>query len=297
MNILAKAFLLSLFLTGIVAGQTPDSPFLISDIKATEVSPGVVNVQLTTTTLRPIAALPTVPVANGAVLLTGTIPLQQLLESDILGSSLATDLNGDGRLDQVLIRQTDKGLRFDGALVEPMGDQTGRQQPYRANGEMRRYLLSPDAPDFSVLYYTPPSLGLLLEDRAQPLEVLELPNPHLQLVVFEHSDPVDGLRFLPDAPTFGLTIDGKEPARKRLLFAWEPELFRSLNLSPRWLRAWWIAVPLDSKPGATEHSLQVKVGQEHSALGLYAQINYAVESGVRMSTNRSVGVIWSPPQH
>jgi hypothetical protein len=294
MDTFMKAIILLLLLTGIAAGQPQDSPFQLSDIKATEVSPGVVNVQLTTTTLRQIAPVPTVPVASGPLMLTGPIPLQQLLESDILGSSLATDLNGDGRLDQVLVRQTDKGLRFDGALVETMGGETGPQQPYKTNGEMRRYLLDPDAPDFSVLYYTAPALGLLLEDRAQRLEVLELPNPHLQLVVFEHSDPVEGLRFIPDPPTFQLTLDGKEPAEKHLLYAWEPALFQSLNRSPRWLRAWWIAVPLDPKPGTTQHSLQVKVGQSGSALGLYAQINYAEQAGVRMRTNRSVGLIWAP---
>lgn len=295
---LKKALLLLLLLTGVAFGQQqPQQPFLLSDIKASEPSPGVVNVSLTTTTIGPVAPIATVPVPVAPLLLTGAIPLSQIMESDILGSSLTLDLNGDGRINQVLVRETESGLRFDGALVEPMGDGAERQQPYRDGGPtMRRYLLSPDGPDFSVLYYQAPAMGLLLSHRNLEPEVLELPNPHLQLVVFEHSDPVDGPRFLPDPPAFQITMDGKEPADQHLLYAWEPALFQSVNRSPRWLRGYWIAVPLDPKPGVKEHSLQVKVGARDSALGLYAQINYAPEPGVQMRTNRSVGLIWSPRQ-
>lgn len=295
MSHLSKTIAILLLATGLAAGQPQDSPFQIGDIKADEVSPGVVNVRFTTTTLRAIKPASTVPVASAPLLLTGELPLRQILESDILGSSLTLDLNGDGRLNQVLVRQGDKGLHLDGALMEPMGGgELDQQQPYRENGKMRRYLLSPDATELSILYYQHPAIGLLLAHRNKRPEVLELPNPHLQLVVFEHSDYVDGPRFLPDPPAFTLTIDGQEPAEKHLLYAWEPALFQSLNRSPRWLRAWWVVLPLDPNPSVTEHALQVKVGPGDSSLGLYAQVNYAVEPGIRLRSNRSIGLIWSP---
>ncbi len=297
MQNLFKAVVALLLLTG-VAGAQPSpsqpSPFLVSDIKATEVSRGVVNVTLTTTTVEEIVPVATVPMPTSSLMLTGNIPLGQLVESNILGSFMAADLDGNSMMGPVLLRETDKGLRFNGVLVEPMGAETGPQEPYRKNGKMRSYLLDPDGTWFSVLYYTPPALGLLLTHRLERPKVLELPNPNLQLVVFEHSEPVENQAFLPNPPSFKLAIDGKAPTEQHLLYAWEPSLFQSLNLSPRWLRAYWLVVPLDPKPNVTEHNLQVTTGLGSSSLGLYAQINYATEAGVRQRTNRSTGLIWSP---
>ncbi len=297
-----KKLFRSLVVAGLLAtaatAQTPDSPFSVSDIKATQSAPSVVNVSLTTTTLRAITPAPTVPVANSQLMLTGEIPLGQIDETNVLGSFMADDLDGDDIRMPLLLRPTPEGLRFDSVLIETMGELNGPQMPYRkgaAGGEMRRYLLSPEANWFSVLYYTPPSLGLLLTHRTEEPEVLELPNPHLQVVIFEHSDAIDVPRFLPDPPSFDIKVDGKEVAEKHLLYAWEPELFAQLNIAPRWIRAYWIAIPLDPKPNTTQHDLQVTLGAGDSALGMYAQVNYATEPGVRLRTNRSVGVIYAPP--
>lgn len=294
-----KAVISLLLFTGMATAQSlppQPSPFLISDIKATEVSKGVVDVELTTTTVQEVVPVATVPVPTSSLLLTGSVPLGQLVESNILGSFMAADLDGNSLPGPVLLRETDKGLRFNGVLVEPMGTKMGPQEPYRENGKMRSYLLDPDGTWFSVLYYTPPELGLLLTHRLERPKVLELPNPNLQLVVFEHSEPVENQAFLPKPPTFKLTIDGKPPTEQHLLYAWEPALFQSLKLSPRWLRAYWIVIPLDPKPNVTEHKLQVTTGLGSSSLGLYAQINYATEKGVRQRSNRSTGLIWSPPK-
>jgi hypothetical protein len=272
------------------------SPFHVGEIKAEEVSPGVIDVKLTTQTLKKVTLEETVPVPSAPLFLSGTTRVKAFIEADLLGSFMAVDLNADRRYNQILIRETKKGLRIDGMLVEPMGDEEGRQEPFRKNGKMRRYRLDPDAPEFSVLYENFPEIGILLAHRTQRPEVLELPNPHLQLVVFEHSAPVEGERFLPKPPTFELTIDGKEPEKKHLLYAWEPRLFESMNHEPRWLRAWWIAVPLNTEVGTTEHLLQVKTALSTSSVGLYAQINYSTEAGVRIRTDRSVGIIRSRKQ-
>lgn len=298
-----KKLLNSLVVVSLLAvaaiAQNQDSPFKVSDIKATQASPTVVNVQLTTTTVNAITPAPTVPVANSQLLLTGEIPLGQIDETNVLGSFMADDLDGDDIAMPLLLRQSAEGLRFDGVLIETMGELNGPQTPYRENkasGEMKRYLLSPESNWFSVLYYTPPALGLLLTHRTEEPEVLELPNPHLQIVIFEHSDPVNVPRFLPDPPSFDITVDGKEPVEKHLLYAWEPELFAQLKMAPQWIRAYWIAVPLEATPGSKQHNLQVKLGAGDSALGMYAQVNYATEPGVRLRTNRSVGVIYAPPK-
>jgi hypothetical protein len=292
LNVLLTATVL--LLAGGAAAQTAESPpFVVSDIKANEVSPGVIDVKLTTTVVTPVPAVPTVPVPTAPLQLNGQIPMRQLLNNDIMESFYATNLSGDGPMGAVLVRESEHGLRFNGALVEAMGPRNGPQRPYREDGKkMRRYTLSPDW--FSVLYYEPPSLGLLLGHRGDDPQVLELPNPHLQLVVFEHSDPVENPRFMPAPPAFGLTIDGQDPAQKHLVYAWEPELFASVGRPARWLRGYWIAVPLNNQPGSTEHDLRVTVGSGDSSLGLYAQVNYAVEPGTRLWTSRSVGLIWSP---
>jgi hypothetical protein len=281
---------------GVTAAQPQDSPFHVGDIKATEVSPGVIDVKLTTQTVKKVTLPGTVPVPTAPLFLDGEIRVKAFIEADLLGSLMPVDLNGDGQFNQILIRETKKGLRIDGMLVEPMSNNKGRQEPFRKNGKMKRYRLDPDAPEFSILYDNYPDMGLLLAHRTERPEVLELPNPNLQLIVFEHSPPVNGERFLPTPPAFELTIDGKEPAEKHLLYAWEPKLFNSLNLSPRWFRAWWISVPLNTDVGTTEHHLQVKTGLATTSLGLYAQINYTTEKGVRFLTDRSVGIIWARPK-
>ena len=203
------------------------------------------------------------------------------------------DMNGDGHLNQVLVGPWEKGLRIDGVKIETMGKGESRQEPYRENGKMKRYILDPDGPEFSVLYFLDPMIGMLIGHRTERPEVLELANPNLQLVVFEHSTPVKGPTFLPEEPHFKMTVDGKEPEEKHLLFAWEPGLFQKLKLSPRWLRAWWVTIPLETKPGTSEHTLQVEAGLASPNLGLFAQINYSTEEGVQMRTDRSVGLLWS----
>lgn len=298
---LTRTFLLLLLLTGLAWAQLPpqaqpDSPFQISDIKANSTSPFVVDVSLTTTTLREIPAIATVPVPTAPMLMSGNIPLKQLLEMDLLDSGYVVDFNGDGMLDQVLIRQYENGLRFDGVPVQTMGDGSGLQQPYQSNGEMRSYLMSPDAPWFAVQYYQPPALSLLLAHRDRNPQVIELPNPNLQLMIFEHSDPMENPRFTPDPPTFKLLMDGKPVPEdeQHLVFAWEPDVFQNMNLSPRWLRGYWLSIPLSAKPGTQKHDLQVQIGGEQSAVAMYAQINYAPQAGQQMRTNRSIGVIWAP---
>ena len=161
MNKLTRIAFSLLLLASVAVAQPPDVPFSISNIKSTEVSPGVVKVQLTTSTLREIAPAPTVPVPTAPLLLTGSIPLGQLVESNILDSFMPADLDGNCIFDPILVRQTDQGLRVGGVLVQPLGEETGPQQLYQKNGEMRRYLLDPDGLWFSVLYYEPPALGLL----------------------------------------------------------------------------------------------------------------------------------------
>ena len=271
-----------------------DSPFKIDTIKPVEVSPGVVEVKLKTTLLEPLPFTKTVPVPTAPIVLNGQLQIKNaLMEESLLGSFLHEDMNGDGHLNQVLVGPWEKGLRIDGVKIETMGKGESRQEPYRENGKMKRYILDPDGPEFSVLYFLDPMIGMLIGHRTERPEVLELANPNLQLVVFEHSTPVKGPTFLPEEPHFKMTVDGKEPEEKHLLFAWEPGLFQKLKLSPRWLRAWWVTIPLETKPGTSEHTLQVEAGLASPNLGLFAQINYSTEEGVQMRTDRSVGLLWS----
>ena len=285
---------LFLFCADSTIAEPEDAPFHVGEIKATESTPGVIDVKLTTRTLRKVELTRTVPVPTAPLYLSGEVKLRAFLEADLLGSLMPVDLNADRRYEQILISESDKGLRIDGMVVETMGDKEGRQEPFRKNNKMRRYRLAPDGPEFSILYDDPPNMGLLLAHRTERPEVLDLPNPHLQLIVFEHSTPVNGERFLPQPPSFELTIDGKEPAEKHLLYAWEPQLFEKLNMTPQWMRAWWVVIPLDTEVGTKEHVLQVNSGLRASSIGLYAQINYSTQPGVRIRTDRSVGIIFSP---
>ncbi len=302
MKFLLKTLLVLSSLVAIALAQAPEapqavkSPFQVGEIKATEVSPGVVEVKLTATTLRAVPLVETVPVPTARLLLAGIIRVGAFIEADLLGSFMPVDINGDGRLNQVEVRETSKGLRIGGVKIETMSNGGPEQRPFRSNGKMKRYTLDPDAPDFAILSYVKPYMTMLLSHRTELPEVLELPNPHLQVVVFEHSEPVNGPVFLPQPPTFDMTIDGKRPDKKYLLYAWEPALFKSLNLSPRWLKAHWFIIPLDSKPGVAEHTLEVRVARTTPAVGLYTQVNYATEKGVQVRTDRSVGVIWSRPK-
>ena len=278
----------------LLAFALADSPFKIDAIKPVEVSPGVVQVKLKTTLLKKLPFTKTVPVPTAPILLNGSLQIKNaLMEESLLGSFLHEDMNGDGRLNQVLVSPWKDGLRIEGVKIETMGEGQSRQEPYRDNGKMKRYILDPDGPEFSVLYFVNPVIGMLIGHRTERPEVLELANPNLQLVVFEHSSPVKGPTFMPDEPHFTMKIDGKEPEDKHLLFAWEPALFQKLNLSPRWLRAWWVAIPLQQTPGTSEHILEVEAGLASPNIGLFAQINYTTEEGVQLRTDRSVGLIYS----
>lgn len=291
MKHLSLILTICLFTLGIAVA---DSPFKIDTIKPQEISPGVVQVKLKTTLLEPLTFTETVPVPTAPIILNGRLQLKDaLMEESILGSFLHEDMDGDGHLNQVLVRPWEKGVRIGGVKIETMGEGRPRQEPYRENGEMKRYRLDPNGPEFSVLYFADPVIGMLFGHRTERPEVLELANPNLQLVVFEHSTPVKGPTFLPNEPNFKMTVDGKEPEEKHLLFAWEPGLFQKLNLSERWLRAWWVTIPLQRKPGVSEHTLQVEAGLASPNLGLFAQINYSTEKGVQMRTDRSVGLLWT----
>lgn len=279
-----------------LSAQSNDSPFELGEVTPREVSPGVIEVELTATLRRSLPFAPTVPVPTAPLRLDGVLQIDALLENSILNSFLHEDMDGDGRLNQVLVQEWEKGVRIGGVKVETMGQGESRQEPYRSNGKMKRYMLDPEGPEFSVLYYRKPFMGLLMGHRTQRPEVLELPNPNLQVVVFEHSEPVKGPVFLPDPPVFKMTIDGQEPANKQLLFAWEPGLFEKMKLTPRWLRAWSVEIPLDPNPGTSRHVLRVEKGLASPNLGLYTQINYSTEPGVQLRTDRSVGPLWTRPQ-
>ncbi len=170
MNYLFRILALCLVTVGIALA---DSPFKIDTIKPREVSPGVVEVKLKTTLLEPLTFTETVPVPSAPIILNGRLQIKHaLMEESVLGSFFHEDMDGDGHLNQVLVRPWEKGVRIGGVKIETMGEGQSRQEPYRDNGEMKRYRLDPNGPEFSVLYFADPVIGMLFGHRTKRPEVL-----------------------------------------------------------------------------------------------------------------------------
>lgn len=266
-----KRILLCITLATLAGAQEPAT--IVGPIQSRQVAPGSYEVKVTVQVAQPVT-LATVPVI--ASYLRFVAPMQVpgwLQEDSLLGSLYEVDLNGDGMLSAVDCRERDGKLRIDHFPVETMGsDELGPQAPFQPDGSLRRFTLSPDAPDFMVMFCQPPWIGLDLQHRGYDPEVQNYPNPCLQIYVFEPcvgpQSPLD----LPGEPNFTVSWKLPEETDRRLMFNWEP------NVSPGWIRTEWKVFPVANRPGTQEFTFQVDTA---SPVGVMAQINYALEPNVR----------------
>jgi len=143
-------------------------PTTLGPLTTRQVAPDTLEVHLQATTLRALGGIPEVPIPTSRLRFVGPVKLGALLETCLLGSLYVVDLNGNGRLDQLPVHHRDQALRIDKMAVDPLGDSLdGPQRPFRGDGELRRSMLDPDAPEFTVLFYQPdpPTMGLDLQWR------------------------------------------------------------------------------------------------------------------------------------
>ncbi len=270
-------------------------PFTLGPVSTRQVSPDTLEVRLQVATLRQLALAPEVPIPTSWLHFVGPVELGSLLESSLLGSLYAVDLNGNGRLDQLTVRPREGRLRIDQSPVEPLGASLdGPQQPFRSDGQPRRSMLDPDAPEFTVLFYQddPPYMGLDLQWRGHRPSVGSFPNPCLQLVVFEPCGQMSGPATLPDDPTFQLKFPG-DPEQYQT-YSWEPWVFQRLARPAQWLRSRWACLPLPATPGQEEIVFQVLTSGETDLVGLLAQVNYTTRPGERLRGQAGVTLLRDP---
>ncbi len=282
---LAPLLLLGALVFGVVlpALSQEGPPTTLGPLKTRQVAPDTLEVSLRATTLRALDGVPEVPVPTSRLRFVGPVQLGALLETCLLGSLYVVDLNGNGRLDQLPVHRKGEILRIDQMVVEPLGDSLdGPQHPYRADGQMRRSMLDPRAPEFSVLFHQadPPVMGLDLQWRGYRPSVERCPNPSLQILVFEPCEDIMGPEDLPDDPTFRLEVDGNPS--QHVTFTWEPWIFKKTGKSPQWLRSRQVFLPLPTRPDTAELTFRVVSSSQTRQVGLVAQVNYALNPGERL---------------
>jgi len=271
-------------------------PTTLGPLTTRQVAPDTLEVHLQATTLRALGGIPEVPIPTSRLRFVGPVKLGALLETCLLGSLYVVDLNGNGRLDQLPVHHRDQALRIDQMAVDPLGDSLdGPQRPFRGDGELRRSMLDPDAPEFTVLFYQPdpPTMGLDLQWRGYRPSAERCPNPSLHLIVFEPCGDVMGPDDLPDDPSFRLELDGS-PAQ-HVTFTWEPWIFERIGKSPQWLRSRQVFLPLPASPGAAEFSFRVVTSSQTRQVGMVAQVNYARQPGERLRGPAQVVLLRDAP--
>lgn len=275
-----------LLLCGCARSQEPvriDGP-----IRSQANGPSAFDLEISTQVTQSLPVAATVPLIASYLRLVAPLRAPQLSEDSLLESGYQVDLNGNRILDEVSLRQHEGGLRLDMMPVETLGaDQWGEQRPYREDGSPKRYFLDPDCPEFMVLFYQPPLFGLELQHRGYRPEVVEMPSPCLQVLVYEPCVGPGGPNDLPGEPNFQLTFPGTAP-QLNLMFAWQPEFFQERGQGAQWLRVQWFCLPLAPQAGRQVSRFHLDCNNNSNPVGVFAQVNYAPQSGVR---RRSLPVI------
>lgn len=275
-----------------LAGALP-APVSLKPLQVKESAPASYDVQITAQVQQTLSGPSTVPVVSSYLRFVAPLRVRGLLEDNLLDSLYAVDLNGNRRMDQVNLGTRDDGtVRLDLMPVEALGeDELGPQQPYRQDGSLKRYFLDPDSPSFMLLFFRPPMLGLELQHRGYRPTVEELPNPNLQVMVFEPCVGPSGPRDLCGEPNFQLSFPGPEP-ESHLMFCWEPDLFKSQNRMPQWLRLKWFTFPIPNQAGEHNFSFHLDCTGNSNPVGVLAQINYALEPGIRIRSTPCIQKVW-----
>ena len=276
---------------------TSPDPSLVTPMATREVSPGVYEVKVTSVVRKSLAPVAQVPIVSSFLRFVAALPVPgQLLESNLFDSGYLTNLNGNRDLDLVSVDQRNGKTRIDMMPVLPLGeDECGPQRPYRPDGRPKRYMLSDYTPEFMLLFYQPPMMGLELQYRGHRPAVENFPNPCLQIMVFEPCVGPGDAYDQPGEPDFKVTYNtpaGQSPPEKHLMFSWEPALFQRFGEPPQWLRVQWVAIPLSPQPGQQDTVFQVDCSRDGNPVGVLAQLNSSVEQGVRLRTAPLVTRIW-----
>lgn len=288
------------WLLGCALASAQEAVVLDGPIRSKATGNGAYDLEISTRVMQPLPALATVPMPVSYLRMVAPLQLPQLSEDDILGSGYEVDLNGNRVLDEVSIRQRDGKLRLDMMPVETLGaQQWGDQSPYREDGTPKRYFLDSDCPEFMVLFYQPPLFGLDLQHRGNRPEIVEMPSPCLQVMVYEACVGPDGPNDLPREPNFQLRFPGTPPPLN-LMFAWQPEFFQERGQMPQWLRVQWFCLALSNVPGPQISRFQLDCNNDSNPVGVFAQVNYAPASGVRHQSKPVIQTIypgWKTPSN
>lgn len=274
------------------------SPFRLGPVTAKQVAQWAVKVDIPAALVKPTTFAPDVPIPTAMLQFIAPLPVAGWLnEADILGSGYAVNMDGQDFLDSMTVKQEDDGtLRIDQAKVEPMGTKLwGPQQPYKENGKQKVFLLDPDGPYFAVLFYDPPGLALQLQHRGYIPTVRKMPNPTLEIVVFEFCEGIGGPADARDEPTFTLDFgDGPEP-EQHVLYAWEPWACEKLGARPQWMVGRKAYVPMPTTPGAMDTSFTVNTTSGSDQVFMLTRVNYSVDPGTRLQSDAVVGLLWDGP--
>lgn len=195
-------------------------------------------------------------VPTEGVLVTGMG--RQLKESDVLGSGLRYDLNGDGDSDDTFELKREGERWFLGGLeVKPF-----MQKDYTQSTSLGQvYRLNDKGPGF-IVYATRPRVVAGADHHGVKARFLQLPNPFFQAVLLE---PCDGPEGQPK-----LKLEGAQ----HLVYSYEPGLFPGTS---GWMRVQWLARPVDKVA-----PLLVSGSGKGILLG---RVNYSEKPGVRQRTD------------
>ena len=287
----------ALLLAAAPASGESSSPFTLGPVTARQVGDQAVRVNLSAGLAKPLALAPTVPVPTARLQFVAPMLVPGWLHDDnILGSGYGVDLNDSGRIDSMTVKQENGVLRIDQAKVEPMGQELwGPQQPYRADGRQRIYTLGPRAPYFDVLFCQPPVLALQMQHRGHIPRVRDLPNPTLEVAVFEFCDPIRGPGDFVPEPTFTLDFGEGVDVDQDVMYAWEPWACERLGQKPQWMCGRIAYLPLPGNPGTKETVFTVNTTGDSAQVYLLTRIDYALEPGTRLQTDAVFGQLWNGP--
>lgn len=288
------------WLLGCALASAQEAVVIDGPIRSQASGRGAYDLEISTRVNQPLTGPATVPLPVSYLRLVAPLRAPQISEDSILESGYEVDLNGNRILDEVSIRQRDGQLRLDMMPVETLGaDQWGEQRPYRDDGSPKRYFLDPDCPEFMVLFYQPPLFGLELQHRGYRPELVEMPSPCLQVMVYEPCVGPDGPNDLAGEPNFQLTFPGPAP-QLNLMFAWQPEFFQEKGQLPQWLRVQWFCLPLTATPGQQVSRFHLDCSNDSNPVGVFAQVNYAPAGGVRHQGKPVIQTIypgWKTPNN
>ncbi|MBT8492219.1 MAG: hypothetical protein KJO07_04095 [Deltaproteobacteria bacterium] len=199
---------------------------------------------------------------------------RQVSESDLLGTKLAIDLNGDGdTVDLLAIDCQDGKVVIADAELHPVTDRSGGSMRYLVDGKSRITRLGKEGAHAMV--YSPckdgmASVGLATAERG--FEVLSVPGPVLQIMIFE---PHDGPT-MPAALPMVVKIDGQVVS---------PPTHVSLNSEPifgedvMWTAMYWAMVPISADN--PKQVVTVELRKPKGRRTVASRVNVSEVEGVR----------------